>query len=195
MKKTINLKYKHWLPWKSWSKQISLPAAGKFVCESHYVTNSDNIEPKSLGDGMNQHLLNSYKLLELNLPKEHIPQAIMDIYNESYKRVWTPAEGGGSIGANARDSKVDIWSEMWQGNMMFESSIELASARGKYLVTNPANDRHCIIQMGEEIGPPEEDNLGGLTPEVHWWLKSSNETRLIIGYCADQSLPLGPVLS
>lgn len=178
-----------------WAKTVTLPARGRFVCESHYATTDDSfgvkLFPATVTEGISAHLERSFRIL-----KARFPEATMEaVYPPAagWTRQWTPPESG-KAGQGARGNvRPTPDQEMWQGNMMFASG-QLPKAGTKFLITNPANGRACVIQMGFEIGPGAQTYLGGVTREVHWYLGASNSTELELAYIVDQAVPLGPVV-
>lgn len=183
------------------SRMLQLPAAGCFVQESHYLTDKDfyllaSRYPKDIGEQIYAHIKRSIEFMLDNYPNIGVPELdpLNKIYNNKYKTQWTPSEGG-KIGQAARgDHFPTIEQEIWQGNMMFIYQ-HMPAPGTKYLITNPSNGLKCVIQMGFEIGPGnEKDFIGGVTTEVHWYLKADNKTQLVIDYCDDQSVKLGPVI-
>lgn len=184
----LNLGFKN-----KWQKKITLPTIGAFVVESHYVTDEDFPKaqwPLSSDQGISGHLAASCALLthKYKLPVE--PDC-SDVYADSWTRVWTPSEDG-NIGQGARGDYIrpDLESEIWQGNMMFrpESFPKMGT---KFLLKH--KNKTVVVSFGYEIGPGSSKFLGGLTPEVHYYLESSNDATLTIGLLKDQALPLGPV--
>jgi hypothetical protein len=177
--------------------EIELPDSGKMVEESHYATKDETfglekrLFPKEGREQIERHLKKSCELL-YQMYKIGDGLSCGDIYKNSWERAWTPSENG-KVGQGARgDFKPDTVSEMWQGNMMFASG-QLPKIGTKYIVTNPANGKKVVINMGYEIGPGDKNFLGGVTTEVHYVLKAQNSTILKLGKAADQSLPYGPL--
>ncbi len=162
----------------NWSDVITLPKFGNLICESHYCTARDfklfgGRYPQTNSEEIYRHLETSIDALKT----AGFDVTLNDVYNTRYKKEWTPPENG-KAGQGAKGEIFQIvWEEMWQGNMMFASGA-LPKMGSKFLVTNPLNGRQCVINMGFEIGPNDQKILGGVTPEVHWWLKSNNETLL-----------------
>lgn len=177
-----------------WTKTVSLPAKGNFCTESHYVTDGVSFKtstgwPSTQTDGMNSHLEESTKVLQ-----QYFPGLTKDqVYKQSWMTKWTPAEGGGNIGQGSISRKPSILEEMFQGNMMFASG-QKPSPGTRFLVTNEANGKKCVIQMGFETGPGAEKYLGGLTTEVHFVLGSDDSTVLTLEKLKDESAQLGLVV-
>lgn len=160
--------------------------------ESHYATNLDifanSLFPSFEKDRIAQHLARSFDILKLTVPNAKFE----DVYGSRYASEWTPANDGGTneYGQAARGNvRPFVAEEVWWGNMLFE---EMPAPGTKFMLRNPINNRSCVIQMGYEVGPGNTKFLGGVSCEVHYYLKANNETSLILENC-DQSLPLGPV--
>ncbi len=184
---TLKLGFKN-----KWKKDVILPAKGKFVCESHYATTEDEYSdgrpfPRNQTEGIDLHLGRSFQLLKQLKPG----LKISDVYPYSFHKVWTPAENGLCGQAARGNLKPTPEQEMWQGNCMFRAG-ELPKPGTKFLVQ--ANGKSCVIQMGFEIGPGSEKYLGGVTPEVHWWLGTNNDSEIKLSFIENQSTPLGPVM-
>lgn len=187
----LKLAYNGTLKTGKWAKTITLPAVGRFVCESHYATSADmygsRLFPNSISEGIGEHLQRSLAVLKLYEPSV----SAAEVYNASWKNQWTPPENGKAGQGSVGDKKPSIAEEIWQGNMMWASNGDKPKPGTKFLVE--ANGRKCVIQMGYETGPGEESFLGGLVPEVHWYLKTNNSSMIKLSYLADQKIPLGPV--
>lgn len=188
---TIKLAYNGTLKTGKWAKTITLPAVGRFVCESHYATTADmfgsRLFPNSVSEEIAEHLHRS--IVELRKYEPNV--ATTDVFNASWKNQWTPPENGKAGQGAVGGKKPSVIEEMWQGNMMWASSAAKPKPGTKFLVE--ANGRKCVIQMGYETGPGEESFLGGLVPEVHWYLRTNNSSLIKLSYLADQTTPLGPV--
>jgi uncharacterized protein (TIGR02594 family) len=176
----------------SWSRSINIPTSGKFVTESHYVTSADAFAskyPSNAREGIDAHMLRS-----LALYKKFDPSADLDdLYSAGYEKVWTPSEGGnigqGSIG-NSQLTLLKPESELWLMNMMWAAGNK-PDPETKYLLS--ANGRNVVVSAGYETGPGSAKYLGGVTPEVHHWLGTNNDSIIHIEFLADQTTPVGPV--
>ena len=173
---------------------VTLPAKGKFVCESHYaidgVTYGGRPFPNSKNQDINAHLAASLKELNKWFPNV----TLEEIYNNSWERQWTPANDGtiNEWGQGSRGQvKPTVAEEIWQGNMYFASGHQPKESE-RFLITNPKNGKKCVIQMAYEMGPGTSAFLGGVVPEVQWYLDADNETQLQLDKVADNT-PLGPV--
>lgn len=171
---------------------VTLPATGKFVCESHYaikgVTYNGRTFPSSANAQIDSHLNDSISALKKwfpNVTKE-------EIYNNSWERQWTPANDGGANNdygqGSLGDDKPSVDEEIWQGNMYF---VKNPGKNERFLITNPKNGKKCVIQMAYEQGPGSTAFLGGVVPEVQWCLDADNSTQLKLEKVADLT-PLGP---
>jgi hypothetical protein len=176
-----------------WTRAVSLPAKGRFVEESHYVTDQDDFEngnwPKSKAEAITEHLKRSLEIYQQYDP----PATAQQLYANAWQKEWTPQEGGyfgqGAVGEVQRD-ELTVEMEMWLLTMMWASGER--PARGtKYLLT--ANDRNVVVIAGYETGPSGEQYMGGVTREVHYWLKTNSDADISIALLKDQSLKPGPV--
>jgi hypothetical protein len=176
-----------------WHRSITLPASGRFSEESHYVTNQDKFIkvdfPFNSTDSIFAHLQRSYLLY-----KRYDPSAtINDLYQNSWNKVWTPSEGGefgeGSIG-NKQLKLLNPETELWLMTMMW-SNNSMPKTGEKFIVS--ANNRSVVVVAGYETGPLSADFIGGLTSEVHSWLKTNNKSIIRISYPKNQNIPIGPI--
>lgn len=174
---------------------VDLPATGKFVGESHYLTTQDHFPggskyPTDDKEGMTAHLERS-----LALYQQYDATATLDglFPPTPWHRVWTPSENGhigqGSVG-DIQLSELTPEMEMWFLTMMWKPGAR--PARGtKFLLRN--GGKQVVVVAGFETGPGSAKFLGGVTWEVHKWLGSDNDTQLTLTLLADQSVPIGPV--
>jgi hypothetical protein len=176
-----------------WQRNINLPTSGRFSEESHYVTNQDkfiNFDfPKNSTDSIAEHLERSYLIY-----KRYDPLAKFNaLYKNSWNKVWTPSEGGefgeGSIG-NKQLKLLNPETELWLMTMMW-SNNSMPKTGEKFIVS--ANNRSVVVVAGYETGPLSEDFIGGLTCEVHSWLKTNNKSIIKISYPKNQNIPIGPI--
>lgn len=164
---------------------FSLPRVGLLVEESHYLSKEDvHIEsyPSTITSGIEEHLARSCAFLK-------VPCSA--IYRQSWEKVWTPSEGGGNIGGNARAIRPTMIQELFQGNMMFAKGY-LPKPGEKWLVRNHFTGKAVVVSMGYEIGPGSRKFLGGISIESHYFLGSNNETELEFGKLKDQEMQYGP---
>lgn len=176
-----------------WARTVSLPANGRFVEESHYVTDQDVFEdgnwPQSKSEAITGHLKRSLEIYKQYEPRVTLKQ----LYVNTWQKEWTPQEGGhfgqGAVGEAQRD-ELTVEMEMWLLTMMWASGER--PARGtKYLLS--ANERNVVAIAGYETGPSGEQYLGGVTREVHYWLKTTSGSDISIALLKDQTLKPGPV--
>ena len=170
-------------------RNISLPAFGSIIQESHYATTKD-AWPKTVTDGIKDHLDRSCEYMKHNYKITH--SECDQMYKVYWARQWTPSEGG-QIGQNARGKKMDILPEMFQGNMYFQSKSKGPALGEKWLLYNPITRKAVVLAMGYEIGPSNPKRLGGATIEAFHFLQAKNEASLLIGKLKDQSVSYGPI--
>ncbi|MDX2215634.1 MAG: TIGR02594 family protein [Oculatellaceae cyanobacterium bins.114] len=178
-------------PGGAWERTITLPCAGRFVEESHYSTTQDRFPgerlfPNTQTENISSHLERSYQLY-LAFDQNTSFEAL---YCNSWNKVWTPAEGGacgqGSVGSKRPDPEVELWlmTMMWAPG-------EKPAPGTKFLLS--ANNRQVVVVAGYETGPGSQEYLGGITREVHAWLRTNNNSQIEVRYLTDQSMKVGPV--
>lgn len=183
-------------------EEVTLPMAGRAVLESHYVTKKDYLDgrtwPINISHGISDHLKRGCKEYQ-----KFVPTINCNIlYKLSYSRIWTPSEGGqigqGCVGKN----KPTVSQETWQGTMYWDYKIvngkllwdHKPKMGTKFLACNTVNNKCVVISMGFERGPYSTKYIAGLSPETHFYLKSSNSTKTIeIGLLKNQSIEYGPI--
>ncbi len=180
---------------KHWERTIVFPVTGRFVQESHYVTNRDifpqgRLFPSTVTENINHHLSRSFDLY-LSYDNSMLYNSL---YNNIWKTQWTPSEGGeigqGSVG-NIQATELTPESEMWMMTMMWAPGHR--PARGtKFLISY--NNRRVVVIAGYETGPGSQTFMGGVTCEVHSWLRADNNSSLKVEYLKNQSVPVGPVM-
>ncbi|GAB5527833.1 MAG: hypothetical protein Roseis2KO_57050 [Roseivirga sp.] len=176
-----------------WSRTLELPATGKFVEESHYVTTDDNFEskawPSTNNEGIKSHLERSFKIYKTYDPNAEIDE----LYSQTWQKEWTPEEGGyfgqGSVGISQL-SELSADMEMWFLTMMWASGKRPEKGT-RFLLS--ANGRNVVVQAGYETGPASEKYIGGVTREVHHWLNTSSASEIRIKKHINQKAALGPV--
>lgn len=176
-----------------WSRTVELPASGKFVEESHYVTTNDFTNgswPTSKIEFIDEHLQRSfqlYKKYDSNIKFE-------GLYKNYWQKEWTPEEGGhfgqGSVG-EVQKSELTPEMEMWFMTMMWASSNDRPARGTKFLLQ--ANGKSVVVIAGFETGPGSESKLGGITREVHKWLGTNNNSTIKVSYLKDQTVAIGPI--
>ena len=178
----------------SWLRTIELPASGRFVEESHYVTSQDKFIrqqwPSTKHKRIKTHLKRSLKAYI-----KHEPTMTMEkLYPQPWQKEWTPEEGGhfgqGSVGEVQR-SELSAEMEMWFMTMMWAKG-ERPPRGTKFLLT--ANGKNVIVIAGYETGPSGEQYLGGVTTEVHQWLGTTAKDTIKVQLLKNQAQAPGPVL-
>jgi hypothetical protein len=167
--------------------KITLPATGKIVEESHYLTTSDPNKVKCNDCLIEDHLANScFELKKIGLCSD-----IYSFYKSKWQKEWTPAEGGGEIGIGATTKwRPTVTDEMWQGNLYFKKLPPLGT---KFIFTNVKNSKSVIVHMGYELGPNKKHGIAGLTTEAFRYLQLDQNSLVTIGYIENQEIGLGPI--
>ncbi len=176
-----------------WERDLQIPAKGRLVEESHYLTTQDAFPdsgfPKNITDSIESHLERSFLLYK----KFDTSAVFEDVYKNSYNRVWTPAENGecgqGSIGKTQLNLLKPEY-EMWMITMMWRDGSRPKPGT-KFILS--ANNRSVVVIAGFETGPASEEFLGGVTCEVHRWLKTNSFSEIEIIFPVNQNLQPGPV--
>lgn len=176
-----------------WNRTLTLPATGKFVEESHYVTTQDefsnNAWPLTKNERIKAHLARSFKIYKTYDPKAETDQ----LYDQTWQKEWTPEEGGhfgqGSVGLSQL-SELSPHMEMWFLTMMWASG-KRPDKGTRFLLS--ANGRSVVVQAGYETGPASKKYIGGVTREVHHWLRTSSADEINIAKLSNQKMVLGPV--
>lgn len=176
-----------------WNRTLTLPATGKFVEESHYVTTKDKFEkkawPSAKSELIKAHLERSFKIYRTLDPKAEIDK----LYGQSWQKEWTPEEGGhfgqGSVGISQL-TELSPNMEMWFLTMMWASGNRPEKGT-RFLLS--ANGKSVVVQAGYETGPASEKYIGGVTREVHAWLNTSSDNEITILKLKNQKTALGPV--
>lgn len=180
---------------QNWSREIFLPASGRFVEESHYVTSKDQFPngrlfASSLHEGIEQHLASSFLLYQKYDPSI----TFGELYGQPWQRTWTPAENGdvgqGSVG-DLQKELLTPEKEMWLLSMMWAKN-QKPEPGTKFLLR--ANGKSVVVIAGFETGPGNQMYLGGITREAHKWLGTTNDSRIEISLLKDQQVAPGPVI-
>lgn len=158
---------------------LATPSFGPVVKEAHLVTVEDDFGggwPTSFTDGITDH----YALSEARTG-----------YVMDRAEPWAPAgEGGSEYGQGSTGAPLPVEDEAWYVNMYWKDR----PAKGtRLLVWNPANGRVVVASGGYETGPGANDAIGGAVEEIHDHLGTSHRDGLVMGFAADQALPLGPI--
>lgn len=162
---------------------LSLPAYGKVVMESHYVTNDDvfptGVYPSYIDEHISFHLEESCGLLGKT--------NCMEVYASKYARQWTPSEGG-QIGQGSRGRhRLSMKSELWAATMNLKSNFPPDTR-----MLAKFGSKAVVLSIGHEIGPSTK-HIMGMSPEAHWYLGTNNESMIEVEYPIDQALPFGPI--
>ena len=178
---------------RSWERTVTLPATGKFVEESHYITTEDSLGtnrwPAAPDEGIENHLKRSFALF-----LQYDSGATYEqLYQQNWQKQWTPEEGGhfgqGAVG-NSQLTELTPEMEMWFMTMMWDKG-ERPKRGTRFLLS--ANGKQVIVVAGFETGPASKDYLGGVTREVHSWLGTTAQSAIKVSLLTNQNLPPGPV--
>lgn len=178
----------------TWSRTVNLPATGRFVEESHYVTTQDifpngRLFANTVTENISAHMQRSLALYQQYEPTKTFAQ----LFQFSYQKEWTPAEAGsigqGSVG-DIQKQELTPEKEMWFMTMMWAPGTKPAMGT-KFLLS--ANGKKVVVVAGYETGPRSQTYLGGLTPETHAWLGTTNASQITVSYLKDQTTPIGPL--
>jgi len=154
--------------------KVSLPSSGKIVQEQHLVTKEENFQPTSVNDRISNH----YTITEKAIGQKY-----------EHKKVWTPAEGGGSIGGGSGSAPMAAV-EPWVMNMYWSKKPVEGT---KVIIKNPGNGKVVVAAAGYETGPASGGYLLGAQEEVMQALGATTNATVEVGFAADQSLPYGPI--
>ena len=177
-----------------WSRTVTLPATGRFVEESHFVTTQDifpngRLFANTVTEEIDAHMQRSFVLYK----QYDANKTFAQLFQFSYQKQWTPAEAGsigqGSIG-DSQTQTLTPEKEMWFMNMMWAPGTRPAIDT-KFLVS--ANGKKVVVVAGYETGPRSQTYLGGLTPETHAWLGTNNGSLITVSYLKNQATPIGPI--
>lgn len=159
---------------------LRTPAVGPVVKEAHLVTQDDFDDlggwPSSGREGLEAHY-----------------QRTIDAtgYRMSRTEPWAPAgEGGSEWGQGSTGRPLPVEDEAWYVNMYWR---ERPAPGTRMIARNPANGRAVVLAAGYETGPGANTAIGGVTEEVHDWLETGHRDALLLGFAADDALPLGPI--
>ncbi|MCE7995602.1 MAG: hypothetical protein HEP71_26725 [Roseivirga sp.] len=176
-----------------WRRTLVLPATGKFVEESHYITTQDDFGnkawPAEKNDHIKAHLQRSFRAYK----KYDRKMTLVELYDKTWQKEWTPEEGGhfgqGSVGASQLN-ELSVEMEMWFLTMMWAKGNKPAKGT-RFLLS--ANGKSVVVQAGYETGPASESYIGGVTREVHKWLNTTSDSEVTISKLKNQEMILGPV--
>lgn len=175
------------------NQTVKLPARGTFVLESNLITKSDDFSgfASTVTEKIDQHLAQSCAVVNLIKDAGGSGCPLLHKYlgtSDKYYREWTPAESGhigqGSVG----DLKPSVVEELNSGNMFWKIK---PSPGTKFLA---CNEGICtVVAVGWETGPRDPQYLGGLQPEIFWFIQAKPDSLITWGRLKDQSLPVGPI--
>ncbi len=160
---------------------LRTPAYGPLVREAHLVTTTDVAHldggwPSSLWDG---------------IPGHYTRTAAASGYAMSRAEPWAPdGEGNAHFGQGATGAPVPPLDETWYVNMYWRDRPTKGT---RMLVLDPFSGRAVVASGGYETGPGSHTAIGGATEEIHHWLGTTHRAPAVIGFLADQALPLGPI--
>ena len=157
---------------------LRLPSTGPVAKEAHLVTEEDDIKgwPQSRRQGIKGHYARA--------------QAATG-YVMRRGENWAPAgEGGCEYGQGASPGKVPVVAETWYINMYWR---DRPAGGTRMILINPVNGNAVVASAGYETGPGSNLRIGGATEEVHDVLSTGHLDAVMVGFAADQSLPLGPI--
>jgi hypothetical protein len=158
---------------------LRTPALGPVVKEAHLVTVDDGFGsgwPTSFTDGIVDH----YALSEAATG-----------FVAARDQPWAPAgEGGSEYGQGSTGAKVPVIDEAWYVNMYWNPRPPGGT---RVLVYDPATGDAVVASGGYETGPGSNESIGGAVEEIHLALGTEHHDRLVMGFLADNQLPLGPI--
>jgi hypothetical protein len=157
---------------------VSLPDSGPMVLEAHLVSDADGFAsgewPSELWQNIPEHYAGSFLLSQLVMTRS---------------QSWAPQESS-QFGQGSTGQPLPGLDEAWYINMMWSNR----PARGtRMIVQLPGGGPAIVAAAGYETGPGNTDRLGGVTEEVHFYLGTGHLDDMLIGFAADQDLPLGPI--
>lgn len=165
------------------------PRKGRLFMESHLATVEDEFEddrhfPENKIEGINTHTRRTCAMLQELYPDVDCER----IYREKWSRQWTPPEHG-LAGQGARGGeKPTILEEAFTFNMNWKKAPRAGT---RYLLTN--GNQTVVAVAGYEIGPNNEEILGGVQPELAYFLKINDDSKVEVARLKDQTLRPGPV--
>jgi len=156
---------------------VQLPSNGPVVMEAHLVTVDDGLGaawPQAIGDGIPHHYDVSSGATSFVMLRT---------------QPWAPQEGC-EFGQSAYGDKLPVLDESWYLNMMWSNRPDAGT---RMIVQKPEGGPAVVTAAGYETGPGDTTNLAGVPEEVHYYLGTTHQGELRIGFAADQNLPLGPI--
>ncbi len=156
---------------------LSMPATGPIVLEAHLVTEDDGFGeswPESSTDGLDAHYAQSQVTTAFIMHRE---------------QDWAPQEGC-EYGQGAWGSKLPEEDEGWYVNMYWTDRPDPGT---RMILTSPEG-RSVVTAAGYETGPGDLEHIAGTTEEVHFYMGTGHLDTMTVGFAADNTLPLGPIV-
>lgn len=162
------------------ARTLATPSLGPVVQEAHLVTTDEafggNGWPTSFTDQIARH----YTVSEA-----------ASGYVMARGEPWAPAgEGGSQYGGGATGAKVPASDEAWYINMYWKHRPPKGT---RVLVVEPMSGKAVVAAGGWETGPGSNTAIGGACEEIHDVLGTVHRSALVMGFLADDTLPLGPI--
>lgn len=158
---------------------LRTPALGPVVLEAHLVTVDDGFGsgwPTSFTDSIVDHYA--------------VSEAATGFVADR-NQPWAPAgEGGSEYGQGSTGVKLPVLDEAWYVNMYWKPRPPGGT---RVLVYDPATGEAVVASGGYETGPGSNESIGGAVEEIHLALGTTHQDRLVMGFLADNQLPLGPI--
>jgi hypothetical protein len=167
---------------------LKLPAYGLIVKEAHLVTNSEPSFPDATCNGpatdWPQKINAMIKAHYLHSEKE-------TAYVQPRVGVWAPRERS-RFGQAARCSPAPVIDEAWYVNMQWKKR---PAGGTPMLVTSRDKKRAVLVSAGHETGPSRNTRVGGVTEEVHHYMKTKHLSSMNLGFPKDlpAGIEFGPV--
>ena len=160
---------------------LQMPATGPIVVEAHLVTVDDGYGtegsgpwPSSSTENLDEHYATS----------EAATGFVMHRHQS-----WAPQESS-EYGQAAHYDKLPTVDEGWYVNMYWQDRPDA----GTRMILIGPDGRAVVVAAGFETGPGNLDHIGGAAEEVHRYLRTGHLSEMTLGFAADGSLPLGPIV-
>jgi cell wall-associated NlpC family hydrolase len=163
--------------------------SGPISEEDHLVSTGDsNQHPGDIHSGISEHL--SVTNFSTNCPSGSSNCS-------PSSQVWTPAEGGGSVGGGSGHGVPPASAEPWGMNELWGGSIgtcssETPPAGTKVIITSTKTGKSVVAAAGYECGPGSTSFAAGAQNEVLANLGINSGDSVTLGFAIDQSVPYGP---
>lgn len=158
---------------------LRTPAHGPVVKEAHLVTDAEAFPqgwPIAARDAIDRHYAISEATTAYAMPR---------------REPWAPAgEGGSQWGQSAHARPLPVLDEAWYVNQYWRQRPPPGT---RMIVYNPQNGRAVVAAGGYETGPGANTAIAGASEETHHHLGTTHRDPLLVGFAADQALPLGPI--